>query len=62
MCSYIASGQTNSGLVSSVVLRRSTNGGTSWTTSRQVAYTYYDGVIAQGNLGDLKLAHHAWLT
>ena len=54
--SYIPSGQTNAGLVSSVVLRRSTNGGSTWTTVRQVQYTYYDGVIAHGNLGDLKLA------
>jgi RHS repeat-associated protein len=52
--SYISSG-SNAGLVSSVVLRRSTNGGTSWTTVRQVAYTYYSGE-AHGNTGDLKLA------
>lgn len=52
--SYIGSG-TNAGLVSSVVLRRSTNGGSSWTTVRQVAYTYYSGE-AHGNIGDLKLA------
>src|SRR5262249_35877689 len=52
--SYVASG-SNAGLVSSVILRRSTNGGTSWTTVRQVQYTYYSGE-AHGNTGDLKLA------
>jgi hypothetical protein len=54
LLSYISSG-TNAGLVSSVVLRRSTNGGTTWTTVRQVQYTYYSGE-AHGNTGDLKLA------
>jgi RHS repeat-associated protein len=52
--SYIASG-SNAGLVSSVLLRRSTNGGSSWTTIRQVQYNYYSGE-AHGNTGDLKLA------
>jgi YD repeat-containing protein len=52
--SYLSNG-VNAGLVSSVVLRRSTNGGTTWTTVRQVQYTYYGGE-AHGNVGDLKLA------
>jgi hypothetical protein len=52
--SYLSSG-VNAGLVSSVVLRRSSNGGTNWTTVRQVQYTYYSGE-AHGNTGDLKLA------
>jgi RHS repeat-associated protein len=53
--SYIPTGQTNAGLVSSIVLRRSTNAGSTWTTIRQVQYTYYAGE-AHGNTGDLKLA------
>jgi RHS repeat-associated protein len=52
--SYLASG-SNAGLMSSVVLRRSTNGGSTWSTVRQVQYTYYSGE-AHGNTGDLKLA------
>ena len=53
--SYIPTGQTNAGLMSSVILRRSSNGGSTWTTVRQVMYTYYSGE-AHGNTGDLKLA------
>jgi RHS repeat-associated protein len=52
--SYIASG-VNAGLLSGVVLRRSTDGGSTWTTVRQTAYTYYDGTTANGNANDLKL-------
>src|SRR5205823_1277949 len=52
--SYVASG-TNAGLGSNVTLRRQVNGGT-WTVVRQVDYTYYDGVEAHGNAGDLKTA------
>src|SRR5262249_2487552 len=51
--SYITSGN-NTGLVSSVTLRRKINTG-SWTTVRKVEYTYYDGSESYGNLGDLKL-------
>jgi RHS repeat-associated protein len=51
--SYLASGP-NAGLLSSVVLRRSSNGGANWMTVRQVQYTYYSGE-AHGNVGDLKL-------
>jgi RHS repeat-associated protein len=53
---YLTSG-TNSGLMSNVTLRRKVNSG-SWTTVRQVAYTYYDGVTnaSLGNAGDLELA------
>jgi hypothetical protein len=36
--------------------RRSTNGGSSWTTVRQVAYGYYDGTQSYGNSGDLMTA------
>jgi hypothetical protein len=43
----------NTGLVSNITLRRSTNGGSSWTTVRQTAYSYYDGTLANGNQGDL---------
>src|SRR5262249_12992897 len=52
--SYIASG-SNSGRVSSAALRRSTDSGSTWSTVRQVQYTYYSGE-AHGNTGDLKLA------
>ncbi len=52
--SYISSG-TNAGLMQNVTLRRQVNGG-SWTTIRQVAYTYYDGVLAHGNANDLRTA------
>jgi hypothetical protein len=47
--SYIQTG-VNAGLLSNVTLRRSVNGG-QWSTVRQVAYTYYDGVIAEGQPG-----------
>jgi RHS repeat-associated protein len=52
--SYLSSG-VNSGLMSSGALRRQTNGG-SWSTVRQVAFTYYDGTQSYGNAGDLMLA------
>jgi RHS repeat-associated protein len=52
--SYLASG-ADAGLLSSVVLRRQTNGG-AWTTVRQAQYTYYDGTQSYGNQGDLELA------
>ena len=51
---YIASG-VNQGLISSVTLRRQTNGG-SWSTVRQVQYDYYDGTDSNGNVGDLETA------
>jgi RHS repeat-associated protein len=51
---YVGSG-TNAGLMQNVTLRRQVNGG-SWTTIRQVAYTYYDGVLAHGNANDLRTA------
>ncbi len=38
-----------------IILRTKVAAG-SWTVVRQVAYTYYDGVEAHGNAGDLKLA------
>jgi hypothetical protein len=37
-------------------LKRSTDSGSHWTTVRQVAYNYYDGSQAHGNLGDLMTA------
>lgn len=52
--SYVPSG-TNAGLMQNVTLRTKVGTG-SWTVIRQVAYTYYDGVEAHGNAGDLKLA------
>jgi hypothetical protein len=52
--SYVSSG-ANAGLVSGVTLRRKVDSG-SWTTVRQVAYTYYDGVESYGNATDLKTA------
>jgi RHS repeat-associated protein len=39
--------------MSHVTLRRSTDSGSTWTTIRQAAYSYYDGAQAHGNLGDL---------
>src|SRR5207245_2898396 len=38
-----------------IILRTKVGAG-SWAVVRQVAYTYYDGVEAHGNAGDLKLA------
>ncbi len=52
--SYVSSG-VNVGLLSGVILRRQLNAG-SWTTVRQVAYTYHDGTDSYGNAGDLKTA------
>jgi RHS repeat-associated protein len=52
--SYLSSG-VNAGLLASVTLRRKVNSG-SWTTVRQVVYTYYDGTTSHGNAGDLQLA------
>ncbi len=49
------SGGVNAGKASSATLQESVNGG-SWVTVGSVAYTYYDGVEANGNLGDLKRA------
>ena len=51
---YVASG-VNAGLLQSVTLRRQVNSG-SWTTVRQVQYTYYDGTESYGNTGDLMTA------
>jgi RHS repeat-associated protein len=52
--SYVGSG-VNAGLISNITLRRQVNG-SAWTTIRQVAYTYYDGVLAHGNANDLRTA------
>jgi hypothetical protein len=54
--SYLTSGDPNAGKLNNVTLRRSTNSGSTWTTVRQVAYTYYDGTQSHGNLGDLMTA------
>jgi RHS repeat-associated protein len=52
---YLTSG-VNSGLLSTVSYRRSTDGGTTWGgTIRQVAYTYYNGTEDYGSQNDLKL-------
>jgi len=47
-------GQTP-GLIQNVTERRQVNGG-AWTLIRQVNYSYYDGVLAHGNSGDLQSA------
>src|SRR5262249_61934102 len=47
------SGTGNAGLLQAVTERRKVNSG-SWSTVRKVEYSYYDGVAAHGNLGDLK--------
>ena len=52
---YVSSG-VNTGLIANVTLRRQINGG-SWSTVRQVVYTYYDGSQAHGNAGDLEMAN-----
>ena len=51
---YVSSGG-NKGLLQRVTLRRQVNGG-GWSTVRYVEYGYYDGVVAYGNLGNLKTA------
>jgi hypothetical protein len=51
---YVDSG-VNQGLISSITLRRQTNGG-AWSTVRQVVYDYYDGSNPNGNIGDLEAA------
>ena len=50
--SYIASG-VNAGLVSDVALERGPSGGT-LSAVQHVAFTYYDGTDADGNLGQLE--------
>ncbi len=52
--SYI-SGGANDGLLSNITLRRKVGSG-SWSTVREVEYTYYDGIEAHGNARDLKTA------
>jgi hypothetical protein len=42
--------------LSGVLLRRSTDGGSTWTNVRQVTYTYYDGTSDNGLAGDLESA------
>jgi RHS repeat-associated protein len=49
---FVAGG-VNAGLVASLTLRRSTDGGNSWSTVRQASYGYYDGSQSYGNAGDL---------
>ena len=49
---YLTSG-ANSGLVSNVTLRRKINSG-SWSTVRQVDYSYWENGNSHGNTGDLK--------
>jgi RHS repeat-associated protein len=51
---YYTSG-ANSNYLQNVTLRRKVNSG-SFSTIRQVDYTYYDGVISYGNLHDLQFA------
>jgi hypothetical protein len=53
---YLPTGVPNGGLLQNVTLRRSTDGGGTWTTVRQVAYTYYGPGQPYGNLGDLATA------
>jgi hypothetical protein len=44
------------GLLTNVILRRSLNSGSSWSTVQQASYVYYDGIAPWGNAGDLKMA------
>ncbi len=53
--SYLTTG-VNSGMLQNVTLRRSTDGGSSWTVVQQVQYAYYDGSQPYGNVGDLMTA------
>jgi RHS repeat-associated protein len=50
---YDSSG-VNAGLVQNVTLRRSTDGGNTWSDVRQAVFTYYDGTEPYGNVGDLQ--------
>jgi len=54
---YVDSG-VNEGLLSSVTLRQSTDGGTDWQYLQSIQYTYYDGTdyASCGNAGDLMTA------
>jgi streptogramin lyase len=54
--SYLLASDPNKGLLQSVVLRRSTDGGTTWSTVRQALYSYYATLDVKGNLGDLHTA------
>ena len=51
--SYVASG-VNAGLLQSVTQKIKT--GSSFTTSRVLAYTYYDGTNSDGSAGDIRTA------
>jgi RHS repeat-associated protein len=50
---FVSTG-VNAGLVASLTLRRSTDGGNTWSVVRQAAYVYYDGTQSYGNAGDLQ--------
>ena len=50
---YVSSG-VNEGLVANITLRRSTDGGDTWSVVRQAVFTYYDGTEPYGNAGDLE--------
>jgi RHS repeat-associated protein len=50
---YLPPGVPNAGLLQNVTLRRSNDGGATWTVVREVAYAYYAGGQPYGNLGDL---------
>jgi YD repeat-containing protein len=50
---YVSAG-VNSGLVQSVTLRRSSDGGHTWSVVRQAVFAYYDGTQPYGNAGDLQ--------
>jgi RHS repeat-associated protein len=52
---YVPAGDANAGRLASVTLRRRAGAG-DWAVVQSVAYAYYDGVEANGNLGDLKTA------
>jgi RHS repeat-associated protein len=57
--SYLNTPSVNAGLLSQVFLYRSSNYGVvspTWTLVTSVAYTYYNGTQAHGNLGDLMTA------
>jgi RHS repeat-associated protein len=56
LSTYLPDTSANAGALWTVTLRRSTDGGSTWTTVRKVTYDYYAPSEDHGTLGDLKRA------
>ncbi len=54
---YKPSTDLNAGLVDTIELDHSSDGGATWTAIRKVAYVYYSGSISGGSQGDLEFAY-----